>query len=83
MDIEEFYDADPRRRTSEEIEFGRDWSDGSAIRCELAWVVDTGELYAMSEPIEPIASDGVGDLTVQNLPTPRGHGAGARRRRGP
>ena len=25
MDIEEFYDADPRRRESEEIEFGREW----------------------------------------------------------
>ena len=54
---------------SDEIEFGREWSDTSAIRCELSWVVDTGELYSMGEPIEPIASDGIGDLRVQNLPT--------------
>ena len=31
MDIEEFYDADPRRRESEEIEFGREWSDANGM----------------------------------------------------
>ena len=50
MDIEEFYDADPRRRESEEIEFGREWSDASGMRTELSWVAATGELYAMAEP---------------------------------
>ena len=26
------------------------------------WVVDTGEVYAMFEPVEPMASDGIGDM---------------------
>jgi hypothetical protein len=69
MDIEQFYDGDPRRRASGEIEFGRDWSDGAGGRSEVAWVADTGELYVMQEPIEPIYSDGLGDLEVQRVPT--------------
>ena len=69
MDIEEFYDADPRRRESGEIEFGRDWSDDAGGRCEVSWVVDTGELYVMQEPIEPVYSDGLGDVAVQHVPT--------------
>jgi hypothetical protein len=50
MDIEEFYDADDRRRKSAEIELGTDWRDESANRYELNWVEDTGELYVMREP---------------------------------
>ena len=69
MDIEQFYDADPRRRESGEIEFGREWSDGAGGRCELSWVVDTGELYLMAEPIEPLYSDGIGDIEVQPVRT--------------
>jgi hypothetical protein len=49
VDVEEFYDQDPRRRTSDEIEFGREWSEQD-MRFEVAWVADTGELYAMAEP---------------------------------
>ena len=49
MDIEQFYEEDPRRQTSDEIEFGQDWTaDGS--RFEVAWIADTGEVYAMAEP---------------------------------
>jgi hypothetical protein len=49
MDIEAFYDQDPRRRASEEVEFGTEWQqDGQ--RFELCWVADTGELYLMAEP---------------------------------
>ena len=51
VDIEEFYDADPRRRASAEIEFGRDWRDADGVRYELSWVEDTGELYMMREPV--------------------------------
>lgn len=69
MDIEEFYDADPRRRASDEIEFGREWSDANGMRTELAWVVATGELYAMAEPSEPVFMDPVGDTRVPELPT--------------
>ena len=31
MDIEEFYDADPRRRASEEVAFGHEWTDGGVV----------------------------------------------------
>jgi len=69
MDIEEFYDADPRRRESEEIELGREWSDATGMRTELAWVADTGELYAMAEPAESVEMDPFGDTRVDDLPT--------------
>ena len=69
MDIEEFYDADPRRRASEEIPFGHEWTDADGGRYEVMWIADTGEVYAMFEPVEPIASDGVGDIFVQHMPT--------------
>ncbi len=69
MDIEEFYDADPRRRESEEVEFGREWSDPNGMRTELSWVADTGELYAMAEPAEQVYMDPLGDTRVGDLPT--------------
>ncbi len=69
MDIEQFYDADPRRRESEEIEFGREWSDADGLRTELSWVAATGELYAMAEPVEQVYMDPVGDTRVGDLPT--------------
>lgn len=50
MDIEQFYDADPRRRSSTELELGQDWRDAHGVRYELSWVEDTGELYVMREP---------------------------------
>ena len=69
MDIEEFYDADPRRRESEEIEFGREWSDANGMRTELSWVAATGELYAMAEPGGSVEMDPFGDTRVDDLPT--------------
>jgi hypothetical protein len=48
MDIEEFYDQDPRRRASDEIEFGHEWYE-NGLRFEVVWVADTGEVYAMAE----------------------------------
>jgi hypothetical protein len=51
VDIEEFYDADERRRNSVEVEFGVDWHDAAGVRYELSWVEDTGELYVMREPV--------------------------------
>ena len=69
MDIEEFYDADPRRRASEEVPFGHEWTDADGGRYEVQWVVDTGEVYVMFEPVEPLASDGIGDIFPQHLPT--------------
>lgn len=69
MDIEQFYDADPRRRASEELEFGREWSDADGARCELSWVEDTGELYAMREPRPGIISDPLGDEWLTRMDT--------------
>jgi hypothetical protein len=49
MDVEQFYEQDPRRQASDEVEFGREWYDHD-MRYEVAWVADTGEVYAMAEP---------------------------------
>jgi hypothetical protein len=64
MDIEEFYDGDPRRRPSAEIELGSDWHDTHGTRYELNWVEDTGELYVMREPVPHIREDPFGGLHV-------------------
>lgn len=41
-----FEDADPRRRTSAELDLGATWRRaGSNDAWRLAWVRDTGELY--------------------------------------
>jgi hypothetical protein len=61
VDLEAFYDADPRRRRSEELEFGNDWMDSGA-RTQVSWVEDTGELYAMRDPLGGLASDVIGDM---------------------
>jgi hypothetical protein len=68
MDIEEFYDEEPARRSSEEFGYGRDWSDPDAGRAELMWVQSTGELYVMQEPSEPILEDPIGDTYLQSMP---------------
>lgn len=69
MDIEHFYDGNPKRRTSREYTFGSDWTDGGGVRWELNWVEDTAELYAMREPIEPLMMDPLGDTKVASMPT--------------
>ena len=52
MDIDEFYDADPRRRDSDEEDFGVQWQDphDPDDLWSLHWVKETGELYRMREP---------------------------------
>lgn len=62
MDIEEFYDEDPRRRASEELQFGRDWHDAHGRRYELNWIADTGELYVMQDDPPPVWMDPFGDV---------------------
>jgi len=62
VDIEEFYDADERRRRSAEVEFGRDWTDDHGIRHELSWVEDTGELYVLREPVPHSYADPFGGI---------------------
>jgi hypothetical protein len=49
MDIDQFYDQNPSRRASEEIELGREWSEND-MQFEVSWIADTGEVYAMAEP---------------------------------
>jgi len=68
MDIEEFYEADERRRRSEEIELGTEWTDADGVRHEVSWIADTGELYVMREPAARIAEDGFGDEYSGSLP---------------
>jgi hypothetical protein len=68
MNIEEFYEQDERRRHSEEIELGTDWHDASGRRCELSYVVDTGEAYLMSAPDTKLLEDAFGDIAVDPEP---------------
>jgi hypothetical protein len=50
--IAEFYDADPRRRESEEVEYGDGWTrpDDANATYRVSHVLTTGELYAVREP---------------------------------
>jgi len=69
MDIEQFYEADERRRRSEELELGTEWRDADGARHELSWVADTGELYVMREPDVPMTEDPFGDLYPSRVRT--------------
>jgi hypothetical protein len=66
MDIEEFYDQDPRRQASDEVEFGREWYEND-LRFEVAWVADTGEVYAMAEPSPSRRGISTQSVTVEVL----------------
>ena len=70
MGIEQFYSADERRRQSAEVEFGNNWFDAKGSRYELSWVEDTGELYAMIEPVPEADSwTPFGDIEVEDVKT--------------
>ncbi len=64
MNIEEFYDADERRRESQELELGNEWRDAAGHRFDLSYVVDTGELYSMAAPEGEVYEDPFGDMGV-------------------
>ena len=68
MDIDEFYEADPRRRASAELELGIDWLDADGVRHELNYVEDTGELYVLREPSPHVTEDPFGGLHVSAPP---------------
>jgi len=53
VDIEEFYDGDPRRRGGEDRQFGLNWSDAADEHSlwDLYWNEGTGELYLMRKPV--------------------------------
>jgi hypothetical protein len=69
MDIEEFYEEDPRRRASNEIELGAEWKDSDDVNYELNYVVDTGELYTMAEPAAKEREDILGDISFPKDPS--------------
>src|SRR5262245_5363555 len=67
MDLEQFYAANERRRHSEELEFGRDWTDEHG-RCEVSWVEDTGEVYLMTEPRAALITGLFSDEYADDVP---------------
>jgi hypothetical protein len=67
VDLEQFYDADPRRRHSEELEFGADWQENGA-RTQVSWVEATGEIYSMRDPLGHLDSGLFGDEYVEPEP---------------
>jgi hypothetical protein len=68
MDIDAFYEGDPRRRPSAEIELGTGWHDADDVQYELNWVHDTGELYVMREAAPRVSEDPFGGLHVRDTP---------------
>ena len=53
MDIEEFYDTDPRRRSGEDRQYGLGWTDAADEHnlWDLYWNSGSGELYLMRKPV--------------------------------
>ncbi len=62
MDIDEFYEADPRRRASAELELGSEWLGKDGVQHELNYVEDTGELYVLREPAPHVREDPFGGV---------------------
>jgi hypothetical protein len=55
LTLQEFYASDPRRAQSREVRYGTLWREFAPVPAyRLAWVQNTGELYAveLSEPDE-------------------------------
>jgi hypothetical protein len=55
LTLQEFYAADPQRAQSREVRYGTLWREFAPVPAyRLAWVQNTGELYAveLSEPDE-------------------------------
>ena len=59
VDIGQFYDADARRGISEELLFGADWLDADGSRWRVAWLRDTGELFAMLQPAQSMPTGSI------------------------
>ena len=66
MDIDEFYEADPRRRASAELELGSEWLGQDGVVHELNYVEDTGELYVLREPAPHVREDPFGGLHISD-----------------
>jgi hypothetical protein len=52
VNIHEFYEADPRRRDSDEREYGDGWTEQRDPHAtyRISRIIDTGEVYAVREP---------------------------------
>ncbi len=83
MDIDEFYEGDPRRRASAELELGTDWMDADNVRHELNYVEDTGELYVLREPAPHVNEDPFGGLLRERIAGLRPQDDRARHRQDP
>ncbi len=60
-----FQSADPRRATSDEIDFGATWrAAGSDVAWRLAWLRETGELYVCQAGGYPGPSEDVRVIAV-------------------
>jgi hypothetical protein len=62
--VERFYDENPLRRSSAEVDLGDGWRSPDELRCTFSvfWLEDTGEVYALRVPNPPsVVHDGVGD----------------------
>ncbi len=60
-----FHDADPRRRTSDEVDLGATWRfAGGSDAWRLAWLRETGELYLCQSGGYPAPGQQVRILTV-------------------
>src|SRR4051794_29487335 len=84
MDIDQFYEQDPRRQTSDEVEFGREWSE-HGLQFEVAWVADTGEVYGPRRcrlPTRPRIGGRARTIHGRTRPRRRSAGAGPARRTG-
>jgi hypothetical protein len=70
MDVEQFYDENPLRRSSEELQLGTEWHDKEGRRYELLYVISTQELYTMAAPSAPLLEDPFGDMVVDDAKEP-------------
>jgi hypothetical protein len=66
MRLNEFY-ADPKRASSEEVNFGSAWRTQGEGPWKVVWMVATGELVAFNEQTHRRWSTGHGERAVEGL----------------
>ena len=64
MNIEEFYDADERRRESQELELGNEWRDAAGQRVRPQLRRRDRRAYLMAAPDAEVIEDPFGDIAV-------------------
>ena len=68
MDLDEFYNGDPRRGRSPEVRFGGHWLDGSGYAYAIGWLEDTGELVAVRHVSHSVGLPPMVDPWIRVLP---------------